>query len=279
MCIAQYLFALYSFHNSFHLVLSQTAKREFKFSLYFIVRDRFDQNWTTRERQRVKAQQSLACAYTEGKIFSVFTEIGPSANRAVLDPPRARESPLKGGRRSRRSKFRGGAFCPRDALHLLSFCQRSPFLLRSSFSSLFRLSLSLPELSTREDGGKRIIPVLSLSLPFCPLRSSRSTSEPTIRSLASLVLSRDPLTDRRSSSVARADSSHRTSINLSSKLGYQSQKYRCEKRERAHNVLTSLTARRNLLLSRRIIVQQSFSSLFNCSIMIARCENCQIYEY
>lgn len=108
-------------------------------------------------------------------------------------------------------------------LHLLFFCQRPSFLLRPSFSLLpfpHSFILSLPGLSTKEDGGKRIIPILlsllsfslALSLPLWLSRSSRSTSEPAIRSLASLSLvSSREITDRCSSSVARADSSHRAS--------------------------------------------------------------------
>lgn len=128
------------------------------------------------------------------KYFRFLQRSDPLPAGSLRSPSRARISVKRRPKEpTRRSKFRGGAFCPRDVLHLLSFCQRPPFLLRSSYTLL---SFAFPsryrtELTTREDGGKRIIPVLSLSLPFCLLRSSRSTSEPTIRSLASLVLSRD----------------------------------------------------------------------------------------
>lgn len=184
----QYLFALYSFHNSFHLVPSQTAKREFKFSLYFIVRDQFARNWTMRERQSKCVAVSRVRVYGRKNIFGFYRD---RTLRSLGSPPRARIS-VK--RRPKEPTFKIPRRCllsPRCASPSFFLPARSPFLLCSSFSSLFRLSLSLPELSTREDGGKRIIPVLSLSLPFCLLRSSRSTSEPTIRSLASLVLSRD----------------------------------------------------------------------------------------
>lgn len=152
------------------------------------------QDWGLRERQ---SDRPVATPHRRTKIFSVFTrDCRDSLPTEVSNPFRPARIPVKKEteRADESSKFRGGAFCPRDVLHLLSFCQRSSFLLRPS-SSL--LSFSIPSSShyqncRREDGGKRIIPILlppphflslTLSLPLRLSRSSRSTSEPAIRSL------------------------------------------------------------------------------------------------
>jgi len=149
--------------------------------------------------------------YTRGKnIFTIYT--GDRRN-----PLPNLGSPLKGDRRSGRSKFRGGAFCPRDVPRLFSFCQRSLFLLRSPSSSLSPSFSIPPALAEPSTGGRRkthdsASPPLSYPSP-----PRRSTSE-SINDPESGLSSPREITDRRSSSVARAaDSSQRAS-----RCGHQS---------------------------------------------------------
>lgn len=214
MCVAQYL---HSFHNSVHLVLSQTAKREFKL-LCIIVGDRFDQNWTTRERQGKRVAVSRVRVYGRKNIFGFYRDrtLRRPGSLGSPDPPRARAR-ISVKRRPKEPTFK----IPRRCLLSPRCASPSFFLPAVALSSSFFLlsSLSPFPLATRivDERGRRkthnsgslfVSPILSFTLISIYVRANDPESGLSC-----------PLT-RSSSSVARADSSHRTSINLSSKLGY-----------------------------------------------------------
>lgn len=93
------------------------------------------------QRENVRVAAFRERVYGRKNIFGFYRDRTLCKPASLGSPSRARESPLKGGRRSRRSKFRGGAFCPRDVLHLLSFYQRGrPFF----FVLLSLLSFAFP---------------------------------------------------------------------------------------------------------------------------------------
>lgn len=142
--------------------------------------------------------------YRRTKIFSVFTRDRRIHRRLSLRSPSVpRESPVK-RRPNEPTRAQNSAavpfvpaMCASPSLFLPAVVlSSSSFLLSSPF--LHSFILSLPELSTRgrkkthnSDSPPSLSLSLILSLPLRLLRSSRSTSEPAIRSLASLVFSRD----------------------------------------------------------------------------------------
>jgi len=148
--------------------------------------------------------EKVATPHRRAKIFSVFTRDRRTLRRPDLGSPSIpRETPLKGGRKSRRElkiprRCLLSPRCASPSLFLPAVVLSSSSFLLSSLFLPFLHPLSLPELSTRgrrkthnSDSPSLSSFSLTLSLPLRLSRSSRSTSEPAIRSLVSLVFSRD----------------------------------------------------------------------------------------